>query len=1367
MKHTPSRLKCRAGYWTALVLSSLGLLCSSLGAQEIPVKKLKDGTVVRAFSAVPKPGIHPRIFISPEDLPALRLEVANSPARKGHYENLKKTIADTLDKATTPEGKLLTIMAGGNKPNDAQLAAANNLTQQLALAGLDALIRNDAPRGELLARLLSVYGDFQLRTWVRRPDPVGLHNSFDASFCLAYDFIAPWMTEEQRVPIRQHIAKMSNGINIFTHDWPSHMRMWNWSGLHVYQGWGSLAIEGEEGWNPHLWNQTREVIRDFFSYNIHASGALTEDITYFSFAMRGAGPAAIAMARRDDIEVLGSKSNLKQLRNHLVNQLHPWGEGFMSHQDGGGDGFYAMWPILKYLYPTDPALDYAYRNRVGPDYMKSVGGNDGDVRPWVTVLFTPEYFSKEVTPAEQKLPLTYFCPKRGYLIARTAWEKDALKLDFEAKTDYPTVGHNHADANNFTFAALGREWATELGYHAASGHLHNNVLIDGRSQSPWPMPGGRWVDLVDTPEATIGVSDASHPYTWRWTNSGWGVKNDPPASDLKWELETLPEVVEFVREQAQSGKGRQSIFEHHGPVLRGEWNPVEKAFRTAALVRGKRPYAFIIDDIRKDEAVRLYEWAMFMPEDVELIRSGVRWVVLGAKELPADPKVKDSKPKPDKRRLLVQIVDVNLVAENDGMAIAVESIPITNSAFENSKPRNRLIIPARSSEPRFKILLYPHQEGDPLPDVLWNEEHSALDLVFPDQTDRWSFAAAAEGRTAMTLERGGKLIAAVNAPPAAPKILSPSRTFTDRVRVELALPGPAQEIRYTLDGSEPKEKSTHYAGPFWVEKSSKLKAATFARSWAFGKVSRSAVTEAIFTKSELRNPVVPASTEPGLKAVVYSGFWNNVPDFTKEKPLFETGTTNIDLPAGTPGKGFGVEFTGYLRIPADGVYNFGLHNDDAAKLWIGDRVVVDNDGAHIVRTRTGEIALKAGLHPVRVGHCDMALALGLGKGDGSWALDVSWAPQGAALGPIPDAMFLRDQGLKSTAPEAERIASAGKVKTISGLVYSTYDRSNEVDQPTYFETPQEKLRVRTTVEAITNPDSAAGLLHVYEGYLQVPHAGQHEFQLTVAGVGELTLGGIVVSRVGAGEANLSRAALLPEGLVPFTLKLGKYTGSVRWKGPGMDWQPIVSGDLVRKDEAVKAVRQGHFLGHWSAKKIENNQLINLAGGVAGTLALPDGTQIIDDPEVGKALRLEQSSMIRLEPTGILANELTVSFRLKSIQDCNLFRYGYAHFGVFADITNKGDILGSGGGVFSAARTKNTPLKDGLWHTVTFTYGGKPIRMVQVYLDGKFQVEGRSKAPCLTDNLEFLKGFTGELAEVRLYNSILTADEIASLSKTIK
>ncbi|MFH0982208.1 MAG: PA14 domain-containing protein [Planctomycetota bacterium] len=59
-------------------------------------------------------------------------------------------------------------------------------------------------------------------------------------------------------------------------------------------------------------------------------------------------------------------------------------------------------------------------------------------------------------------------------------------------------------------------------------------------------------------------------------------------------------------------------------------------------------------------------------------------------------------------------------------------------------------------------------------------------------------------------------------------------------------------------------------------------------------------------------------------------------------------------------------FSGFVRIPRDGVYSFYTASDNGSRLYIGDALVVDNDGPHSMRERSGAVALKAGLHAVRV-----------------------------------------------------------------------------------------------------------------------------------------------------------------------------------------------------------------------------------------------------------------------------------------------------------------------------------------------------------------------------------------------------------------
>ena len=43
-----------------------------------------------------------------------------------------------------------------------------------------------------------------------------------------------------------------------------------------------------------------------------------------------------------------------------------------------------------------------------------------------------------------------------------------------------------------------------------------------------------------------------------------------------------------------------------------------------------------------------------------------------------------------------------------------------------------------------------------------------------------------------------------------------------------------------------------------------------------------------------------------------------------------------------------------------------IDRDDGSRLWIGDELVVDNDGLHGMVERTGSIALLQGKHPIRI-----------------------------------------------------------------------------------------------------------------------------------------------------------------------------------------------------------------------------------------------------------------------------------------------------------------------------------------------------------------------------------------------------------------
>jgi len=63
---------------------------------------------------------------------------------------------------------------------------------------------------------------------------------------------------------------------------------------------------------------------------------------------------------------------------------------------------------------------------------------------------------------------------------------------------------------------------------------------------------------------------------------------------------------------------------------------------------------------------------------------------------------------------------------------------------------------------------------------------------------------------------------------------------------------------------------------------------------------------------------------------------------------------------------FVVELRGHLHAGRPGRYSFLITSDDGARLFVGDRLVVENDGIHPETTRDGEVDLAVGIHPLRI-----------------------------------------------------------------------------------------------------------------------------------------------------------------------------------------------------------------------------------------------------------------------------------------------------------------------------------------------------------------------------------------------------------------
>ena len=104
----------------------------------------------------------------------------------------------------------------------------------------------------------------------------------------------------------------------------------------------------------------------------------------------------------------------------------------------------------------------------------------------------------------------------------------------------------------------------------------------------------------------------------------------------------------------------------------------------------------------------------------------------------------------------------------------------------------------------------------------------------------------------------------------------------------------------------------------------------------------------------------------GIRYKYFEGSWDSLPDYNSMKPADENIIPNFLISSAKSSDHFGFEYDGYIKIPEDGIYTLYTSSDDGSRLYIGDKLIVDNDGEHGIFEKSGTIALEKGYHPIKV-----------------------------------------------------------------------------------------------------------------------------------------------------------------------------------------------------------------------------------------------------------------------------------------------------------------------------------------------------------------------------------------------------------------
>ncbi len=595
------------------------------------------------------------------------------------------------------------------------------------------------------------------------------------------DLAGRWMTPAQKEILRRVIAKSTYGRRSYGQDGPVRFRDVNWMTWDTPHFLALTAIEGLPGFDAEGWAAGAESLRAFCDWGIDPAGVVFESNGKSPGSFGAYFMSLVALARRG--ENLFAHPHLRRLPEGQVQMTSPNGRTIVNsgtqyvphsrqHLSPG------LLLQLKSIYPQNRAIDYlltqaAESGSTGPNpldrdsaaIVPRQGNFDAETyraavakmkRLRLPSLTYPGFvrnvlFDSDHTPATRAdtgLPLDFSTPVHGVLSAYSDTTPDAAWLNMQVRPNhYLGAGHHHADAGMFHFSALGIDWITESAFpENYSGNFHNLVRVDGLSQ-PQAIPGvingynaaATWLGASATPAVSTAAADLTYAYSWRWNTQPPAVWSAETLA-LGWEMDPSPVIARIFAGTARHkmrpwwGNYAQSNFI---ATSRAPFNPMQRVLRRVALVRNPRPVAFVVDDVKKDDAVRHYQWTAMLgggvvraelpglpDRAIALAHAGSDFDFTKPASAPARTPV-DGEP----LLLVYSLEDYTAASSAGSSGFAIERVSAVRNRVGDLGYSDQLVLPRHASAAVFRIALVPHRAGAPLPS---EKELSVLLAATPD-----------------------------------------------------------------------------------------------------------------------------------------------------------------------------------------------------------------------------------------------------------------------------------------------------------------------------------------------------------------------------------------------------------------------------------------------------------------------------------------------------------------------------------------------------------------------------------------------------------------------------------------------------------
>jgi len=617
---------------------------------------------------------------------------------------------------------------------------------------------------------------------------------------LSLDFAGKWMSDKEKDNMRRIIVKATYGKRAYGQDGPKRFRDVNWMAWDLPLFLAVSAIEGLDGFDKEVYESNVETIKSFCEWGLDKDGVVYESNGKTPGGFQFLFLSMMSLARRGD-NMFGHPHLRKFLTSQIMmtspsgkvvvnsgTQYVPFSRQIVSLQ---------FVSELKAIYPTDKAADLILsQSRINYAFTK-----DDYYRQWILDDFNPKTFiehlpNKErlrlpsimypgfttgflydcdyqsVSKSDLNLPLQFDAPIHGVFSAFSDASPDATWINMMVRPDhYLGAGHHHADAGMFHFSSLGIDWFTESPFgQEYAGRYHNEVLVDGNSEPD----GIKGVNLGYQAAATylganankmggFASADLTQTYTYRWQTQPQQTIIEE-AKKMNWEMEPSDRILKLF-----AGTARYKFrpwwptynYSNYMATSRCLYNKMEYVYRSFGLVRGKHPYGVVLDDLKKDENIHLYQWTAMLNGGVwqaDIKGLGENQFVLGYNE--SYEKASGLKqlitPSKGDPLLLVCSVNTNQKVAN-GMPFIQVSTEVGPTIVNQSKITyyDRLTVNTQGDKANYHMLLIPFKYGDELPAI--SSVGNQTTIQWEDgQTDKLIFVTDVTSRTKVVVMREGK-----------------------------------------------------------------------------------------------------------------------------------------------------------------------------------------------------------------------------------------------------------------------------------------------------------------------------------------------------------------------------------------------------------------------------------------------------------------------------------------------------------------------------------------------------------------------------------------------------------------------------------